>query len=306
MDEEEEPLDSGPTVIEKVAEELPTTAVQVGDEPTDVAHEGNGFGGEETDEDEDIPSAPMDIGETSSTKKSGRASVGASRGSTPKTPKSAKGAASTAGRKRKADNLEEPAAKRPGRGRATAAAASEAIKSATAKRPKAAPDAKVCHHIKPCSNIVPSNFSKVSKATGAKRGPKPGLKAKKAVKDEPAEEFEVEKIKDSKPHGKSGELFLVKWKGYGEDESTWEPKTNLAHAAELLKEFKATREKSQKAAPEKKGVKPAAGKKAAAPTMTKSKAASKTKTKKVAPAKKAAPTKPASTSRSRAGRPRRN
>lgn len=304
VDEDEEPLDSGPTVIEKVAEELPTTVVQFGDEHGSVANEGNGVADQETDDDEDIPSAPMNADETSSTKKPGRASAGASRGSTPKTPKSTKGAASTAGRKRKADNLEEPAAKRPGRGRATAAAASEAISSATSKRPKAAPGTKVCR-IKLCSSTIPSNVFKTSKATGAKRGPKP----KNAVKDEPAQEFEVEEIKDSKSRGKLGEMFLVKWKGYGEDENTWEPKANLAHAADLLKEFEATREERQKAAPKKKIAKPAvAAKKAVAPVKAKAKAASKTKTKskKVAPAKKAAPAKPASTSRNRAGRPRRN
>lgn len=78
-------------------------------------------------------------------KKHGRASLGASRSSTPKVPKSVTGGGSTSARKRKArapvDG--EPASKRSGRGRATAAAASEAIKQAVAKRPRAAPGTKV-------------------------------------------------------------------------------------------------------------------------------------------------------------------
>lgn len=81
----------------------------------------------------------MDVPAPVSAKKSGRASKGPSRVSTPaKAPKSAKAAG---GRKRKAEEEEadEPAAKRPGRGRATAAAAREGIKEASKKRARAAP-----------------------------------------------------------------------------------------------------------------------------------------------------------------------
>lgn len=146
LEDDEEPLDSGPTVIEKFEEELPGSDVQLGDAPADEANDGNDVEDQETEEDEDIPNAPEDLSDTSSAKKSGRASIEASRGSTPKTPKSAKAVASTAGRKRKAETSnEEPPTKRPGRGRATAAAASVAIKEATAKRPRAAPGTKVCH-----------------------------------------------------------------------------------------------------------------------------------------------------------------
>jgi hypothetical protein len=31
--------------------------------------------------------------------------------------------------------------------------------------------------------------------------------------------------------------FLVQWKGYPEDESTWEPGTSLEHAKETIEEF---------------------------------------------------------------------
>lgn len=127
------------------------------------------------------------------------------------------------------------------------------------------------------------------------------------MKEDPDEEYEVEAIKDSKTDKKSGELFLVKWKGYADKHSTWEPKENLSHAADLLQDFEDTREEREKETEEKKAA-PTAKKTA----KTKAKAATKPKTKKVAPAKKAAaakkaaPAKPTSTSRSRGGRPRRN
>lgn len=289
MQDDEEPVDdAGPTIIQKFDDELPPDAVvQFGDdEPADVADEGNGVGDLdlETDDDEDIPVGMVDYGKSSSAKKS----VGSSRGSTPKTPKSAnKG---TAGRKRKADAIDEPAAKRPGHGRATAAAASEAIKTTITRRPQGAPGAKVCHiHT---SFVCPSNMLEAAKATSVKKA-KPGRKSKKAA-EESEEEYEVEAIRDSKAKGKSGKLYLVKWKGFAEKDNTWEPKGNLAHASELLKEYEAARadgsEEDETPAPAKKAAGPKKGK-------------AKTTTKKVAPAKEAA--KPATAGRGRPGRPKR-
>lgn len=90
----------------------------------------------------------MDVPAPTSAKKAGRASKGPSRVATPaKTPKSVKAtptkansAKAAGGRKRKAeDDADEPAAKRSGRGRATAAAAREGIKEASKKRARAAP-----------------------------------------------------------------------------------------------------------------------------------------------------------------------
>ena len=50
------------------------------------------------------------------------------------------------------------------------------------------------------------------------------------------EEYEVEKIEDLKIE--DGERqFLVKWKGYGREEMTWEPEGNLTHAKTLKNEF---------------------------------------------------------------------
>lgn len=52
------------------------------------------------------------------------------------------------------------------------------------------------------------------------------------------EEFEVEAILESGIDSDTREhMFLVKWKGYGDDENTWEPKKNLAHATDLIKAF---------------------------------------------------------------------
>ena len=51
------------------------------------------------------------------------------------------------------------------------------------------------------------------------------------------EEYEVEGIMDSRENKGKWE-YLVKWKGYGPEESTWEPKANLKNAAKHLKKYK--------------------------------------------------------------------
>ena len=50
-------------------------------------------------------------------------------------------------------------------------------------------------------------------------------------------EWEVEYIKDSRLRGGVAMQYLVKWKGYPHEESTWEPACNLEHAAEAVAEF---------------------------------------------------------------------
>ena len=51
------------------------------------------------------------------------------------------------------------------------------------------------------------------------------------------EEYEVETILDSRVSGRQGLQYLVKWKGYGNEENSWEPVTNLKHSKELIAEF---------------------------------------------------------------------
>lgn len=83
-----------------------------------------------------------------------------------------------------------------------------------------------------------------------------------------AEEFEVEEIVESAVDADTKEhMYFVKWKGYPVSDNTWEPKKNLAHAAELLKEFDARkkaaiaeRKAEEKAEKEKKAEEKAAAK----------------------------------------------
>lgn len=65
-----------------------------------------------------------------------------------------------------------------------------------------------------------------------------------------SEIYEVERILDMK-YVRGKKKFLVRWKGYGEDEDSWEPEENLGGACEVLqaylKEHDKEKPKSQKA-----------------------------------------------------------
>jgi hypothetical protein len=50
-------------------------------------------------------------------------------------------------------------------------------------------------------------------------------------------EFEVEAILNSKNTRKRGKQYLVKWKGYGVNEATWEPTSALKNAREAVENF---------------------------------------------------------------------
>jgi hypothetical protein len=51
------------------------------------------------------------------------------------------------------------------------------------------------------------------------------------------EEFEVEQILRHRKRGRNMQ-FLIKWKGYDDFDSTWEPERNLTHAKDILSQYK--------------------------------------------------------------------
>ncbi len=62
--------------------------------------------------------------------------------------------------------------------------------------------------------------------------------------EEDEEEYEVERVVDKKvKHGKVE--YFIKWKGYPDNENTWEPKENL-ECGDLIKEFEDRRREKQK------------------------------------------------------------
>jgi hypothetical protein len=52
------------------------------------------------------------------------------------------------------------------------------------------------------------------------------------------EEYKVDHVRDSKVFGRTLK-YLVRWKGYGEGEDTWEPARNLSNAKAKVDEFHA-------------------------------------------------------------------
>ena len=54
--------------------------------------------------------------------------------------------------------------------------------------------------------------------------------------------YEVEQILDTKKFRKT-QKYLVKWKGFGHEENTWEPLKNLKGSEEALAEFRELRKK---------------------------------------------------------------
>ena len=50
------------------------------------------------------------------------------------------------------------------------------------------------------------------------------------------DEFEVKKILQKHKRGK-GWQYLVRWKGYGHDQDSWEPTKHLLHAKKLITKF---------------------------------------------------------------------
>jgi len=54
--------------------------------------------------------------------------------------------------------------------------------------------------------------------------------------DSDEEEWEVDKVLDFKEK-RGKDMYLVRWKGYGRDEDSWEPVEHLEHAEEAIEEF---------------------------------------------------------------------
>ncbi|KAK3987054.1 hypothetical protein QBC44DRAFT_129790 [Cladorrhinum sp. PSN332] len=118
----------------------------------------------------------------------------------------------------------------------------------------------------------------------------------------PAGEYEVEAIRDSRIDAETmGHWYQVKWKGYPESDNSWEPKTNLKHALDLVKAFDKKKKKQEIEEAVAKAKETVAKKPKAAP---KSKAVKPVKKAKAAPAKKTSAIAPAGTA-GRRGRPAR-
>jgi hypothetical protein len=65
---------------------------------------------------------------------------------------------------------------------------------------------------------------------------RPILREPGPLEVEGEEEYEVEEIVDSERRPDRW-YYRVKWKGYGPESNTWEPKANLEHAEDILKKY---------------------------------------------------------------------
>ena len=52
------------------------------------------------------------------------------------------------------------------------------------------------------------------------------------------EEYEVERILKKRMTAGGVTEYLIRWKGYGEADDTWEPEYNVEHAQEAIAQFK--------------------------------------------------------------------
>src|SRR5436190_14940033 len=65
-------------------------------------------------------------------------------------------------------------------------------------------------------------------------------------------EYEVESVDGERNNADGGKEYLIKWKGYGKHERTWEPLAHLEHAGEVIATWNASWPDDQSDRPSKK------------------------------------------------------
>ncbi|KAI5709175.1 hypothetical protein M8J76_012050 [Diaphorina citri] len=80
----------------------------------------------------------------------------------------------------------------------------------------------------------------MAKRKGSTKAAKATKKPKNDVDENNGEEeeYEVEKIIHHRKFSNGSVEYLIRWKGYGADDDTWEKEANLASSAQLIKEYK--------------------------------------------------------------------
>jgi hypothetical protein len=93
------------------------------------------------------------------------------------------------------------------------------------------------YHLKLPENLKIHDVFYVGLLSKVKEDPaRPIIRDPGPLEVEGEEEYEVEEIIDSERR-RDGWYYRVKWKGYGPESNTWEPKANLEHAEEILEKY---------------------------------------------------------------------
>lgn len=102
-----------------------------------------------------------------------------------------------------------------------------------------------------CKHLIEAFYEKSGKSGDeGKKAETDGSKLKQAAKakgqknkenDTSPVEYEVDKIVDMKTDKKGKKEFRIRWKGYGEDQDTWEPE-NMLSCKDLIDAFMASKE----------------------------------------------------------------